>query len=153
MPEDHSEELTRVFNEVLEQFAFMFADPPDSEDINLEEDIAVASMSFQNASAGRLELIVPQSMGPVLSANVLGLDPDDELVLKAPYDALKELLNVTCGNILTAIAGDELVFDLTVPVVEERDREEWNALRARDNTIFCFVDDYPVLLHLDAPGL
>lgn len=152
MPNEYGETLTKVFTDVLEQLAFMFADPPESDDPALEEDLVMASMTFHNAFSGRIRLVVPRSMGPVLAANVLGLDPDDEMVTRAPYDALKELLNVTCGNVLTAIAGEEPVFDLTVPDVEELPREDWDALRAQDNTVFCLVDGYPVLLHLETEG-
>jgi len=152
MADLYVETLESVFAEVLEQLAFMFADPPESEDPALQEDIVVATMSFHNAAEGLIQLVVPRSMGPILAANVLGLDPDDEMVTRAPYDALKELLNVTCGNVLTAIAGDEPVFDLTVPEIAEQPRESWEGLRSRENTVFCLVDDYPVLLHLESSG-
>lgn len=149
MGNDYTGELTRIFSDVLEQFAFMFADPPESESPALGEDLIVASMTFRGPFQGALTLAAPRSMGPVLAANVLGLDPDDELVSRAPFDALKELLNVTCGNVLTAIAGEEPVFDLTVPEIEERPAGDWGSLHAADNTIYYLVDDFPVLLHLE----
>ena len=152
MSNDHTEVMAKVFNEVLEQLAFMFADPPEMDHPDLDDDLAEASMTFHNAFSGAISLVVPRAMGPVLAANVLGIEPDDEAVLRAPYDALKELLTVTCGNVLTAIAGDEPVFDLTVPEIVERSRDEWEALQARENTLYCLVDEFPVLLHLEITG-
>lgn len=146
--EDHTAELSRVFTDVLEQLAFMFADPPEDELPPAEEGLARASMTFHGPFSGELTLTVPREMAPVLAANVLGLEPDDELVLQAPYDALKELLNVTCGNVLTAIAGDEPIFDLSVPAIEELPEDsDWD-LDGGPNTVACLVDDFPVVLRL-----
>lgn len=148
MQDDYTEELARVFTEVLEQLAFMFVDNPDNDGPDEAPPLAAATMRFRGPFAGQLALVVPRDMAPVLAANVLGLDLEDVLIAQAPYDALKELLNVTCGNLLTAIAGDEPVFDLTVPEIEELPAEAWDKLQKRPNTIYRVVEDFPVLLHL-----
>jgi chemotaxis protein CheY-P-specific phosphatase CheC len=145
---DYSEELAQVFTDVLEQLAFMFVDEPDSDGPEEPADLAVATMSFNGPFSGQLSLVVPRAMAPTLAANVLGLDLEDGSITQAPYDALKELLNVTCGNLLTAIAGDEPVFDLTVPEIEERPADDWSELSERPNTIHRVVEDFSVLLSL-----
>jgi len=146
--EDHGATLQRVFAEVLEQLAFMFADPAEDEFQPAADGLVRASMSFRGPFGGGLTLTVPREMAPLLAANVLGLEPDDELVLQAPYDALKELLNVTCGNLLTAIAGDEPVFDLTVPEISELPPgTPWEDSNS-PNTTACLVDDHPAVLRL-----
>ncbi len=149
MNPDHSETLTRVFTEVLEQLAFMFVEPPDSDFAPAPPDPVSANMSFRGPFSGIVTLAVPREMAPVLAANVLGLDPGDELGLQAARDALKELLNVICGNVLTAIAGDEPVFDLTVPDVEDFTAEAWDELADRPGTVYCIADEFPVLLNLE----
>ncbi len=149
MNPDHSETLTRVFTEVLEQLAFMFVEPADADDAPAPPDPVSARMSFRGPCAGTVTLAVPREMAPVLAANVLGLDPDDDLGVQAARDALKELLNVTCGNLLTAIAGDEPIFDLTVPEVADTTTEAWAELAARPGTVYCLADDFPVLLSLE----
>lgn len=146
--DDHTAALSKVFTDVLEQLAFMFADPPEDELPPAEAGLARASMTFQGPFSGALTLTVPRDMAPVLAANVLGLEPDDELVLQAPYDALKELLNVTCGNVLTTIAGDEPIFDLSVPTIEELPEDADWGLDGAPNTVACLVDDFPVVLRL-----
>lgn len=148
MQDDYTEELARVFNEVLEQLAFMFVDDPDGDGPDEPLPLAVATMQFNGPRSGTLSLAVPRDMAPALAANVLGLDLEDGLIAQAPYDALKELLNVTCGNLLTTIAGDEPVFDLTVPEIEELPADAWDELHARPNTVYCVVEDFHVLLHL-----
>ncbi len=152
MNPEHNEMLIRVFTEVLEQLAFMFVEPPDSDETPAPSDPVYTTMSFRGPCSGTVTLAVPREMAPVLAANVLGLNPEDELGALAASDALKELLNVTCGNVLTAIAGDEPVFDLTVPEVEDCTAEAWAELAARPGTVHCLADDFPVLLNLEIRG-
>jgi hypothetical protein len=59
-------------------------------------------------------LTVDEAMMPALAANMLGVDeppppPADQ------RDALGELANVLCGNLLPEIAGTEHVFLLAAP--------------------------------------
>lgn len=149
MNPEHTEALDQVFTEVLEQLAFMFVEPLEIDCPAIPSELVVASMSFRGPVSGQLILTVPRAMAPVLTANVLGMDPDDEAITQVPYDAFKELLNVTCGNVLTAIAGDEPVFDLSVPEIEERPSSAWPDLQTLPGTIRRTVDDYPVLLRME----
>lgn len=149
MNPDHSDTLTRVFTEVLEQLAFMFVETPETTETPVSVNLVSTSMTFRGPCSGTVTLVAPREMAPVLAANVLGLDPGEDLGTQAAYDALKELLNVTCGNVLTAIAGDEPVFDLTVPQVAECSPDAWTELAEQPGTIHCLVEDFPVLLHLE----
>ena len=89
---------------------------------------------------------MPAEMCPELAANVLGLDEDDEKVEEKARDALKELLNVSCGNILTELAGTEPVFDLSVPIVSDIGLDVWEDLKNNEDFVSLIVDDYPALL-------
>ena len=72
-----------------------------------------AQVAFSGPFAGRVVLSVDAAMLPALAANMLGMDepppPADQ------WDALGELANVLCGNLLPAIAGGEHVFLLEAP--------------------------------------
>jgi CheY-like chemotaxis protein len=46
---------------------------------------------------------------------------EDDLVRERALDSLKEMLNVTCGQLLTSFAGEGPVFDLSIPTVAELD--------------------------------
>jgi CheY-specific phosphatase CheX len=153
MSDDRKAVLTQVFTEVLEQLAFMFAEPPEDSSPDLGENgIVQASMGFHGPFNGEIDLVVPRGMCEELAANVLGLDPEDEMVVRAPFDALKELLNVTCGNVLTTLAGDVPIFDLTIPEIKELDVEEWEPLEQRPGSVYYVVDDFPILLYLQTEG-
>ena len=52
-----------------------------------------------------------------LAANMLGVDEDDETTSGQQYDALKETLNVICGNLIPAIAGGLEIFDIDPPEI------------------------------------
>jgi CheY-specific phosphatase CheX len=68
---------------------------------------------FAGPFAGRLEVHLTTALLPTLAANMLGDDEaTDESVAR---DALGELANVICGNVLPAIAGSKEVFHLSAP--------------------------------------
>jgi CheY-specific phosphatase CheX len=149
MSEDR-ELLVTVFSRVAEELAFMFTDTPDPDDVETAKNSFVkAHMRFTGPINGTLNMVVPESMCPQIAANVLGLDPADDLFLQAPHDAVKELLNVTCGNLLTEMAGEEPIFDLLPPEVNIIDRATWLATKKDPNTVLFAVDDEPVLLYLE----
>jgi CheY-specific phosphatase CheX len=80
---------------------------------------------------------------------MLGEEPDDPNAIAKGADALKELLNVLCGNLLTAFAGEEPVFDLAVPETMPFSPEDWEGLKRLPVTVSYTVDEYPVLLHIN----
>ena len=153
MQTEHAEQVSEVFCDVLEKLAFMFADLVEKEDIpGAGADFVKVEMFFDGAAKGRIAIAVPRGMCSELAANVLGLDEDDEDAGKESDDALKELLNVTCGNLLTSIAGEEPIFDLAPPEVSRIDDAEWQALLNDEGTLVFNVDENPVLLEFETSG-
>lgn len=148
MTTNHKEMLTKVLCDVLENFAFMFGDLVD-EVPEYPGDVLRATMRFIGPFQGGLSLAVPREICPQIAANVIGLEPDDEKVNTHAEDAIKELLNVTCGQVLTTMAGVEPVFDLTVPVIDPVDEGGWSDMIEAPNTVIVLVDDFPMILHLD----
>lgn len=142
--------LAEVFSEVAEKMAFMFTDVPEEHEFPTDLSHALeAKMTFSGPFSGGVELVVPMEMCMEIAGNFLGLDPDDDLLTEAAaHDALKEMLNVTCGHVLTAMAGEKPIFDLSVPEVAPLEAEAWRKLRDDPHTCALLVDDNPVLLHL-----
>jgi len=145
----HKELLSEVFCEVAENLAFMFGELAEEDEMPPAPPEGVcASMGFTGAFPGSLAMAVPVEMCREIAANVLGVDLDDPDIEVKPIDALKELLNVTCGHVLTALAGEEPVFDLTVPEVTEIDAAGWKKLVDAPGTVVFLVDESPLLLQL-----
>ena len=142
-----SQLVAEVFCEVMEKLAFMFGEPAGKEkSVPTEQAYIQTRMTYTGETSGMLALTVPASLCPQIAANVLGIDPDDERAAAASLDALKEVLNVTCGHVLTAMAGETPVFDLSVPRTSTLDLNQWTDLLARPDTVALSVEDSVVLL-------
>ncbi len=151
---ERKQAMAGAFIDVFEKFAFMFAETVEREEIlclAVQRGLA-AEMAFRGPLRGRLELAAPAQACPEIAANLLGMDPGDEAAESRGLDALKEMLNVACGNILTAIAGPEPVFDLSVPETREIDSAQWAEMAACEDTIPFLVDDTPMLLRMALAG-
>lgn len=144
MDESTESAVRQVFGEVLERFAFMFVEPPDEAVAAPAEPMLAARMGFDGPLRGTVALAVPAPLARELAANVLGVEPDDGEAM--PGDALKELLNVVVGNLLTALAGEAPVFDLTIPELVRFDASHWDALAGKQGSLVLLVDEQPVLL-------
>lgn len=144
MKTEYEEAILRVVPDVMEKMAFMFADPADKENLcAVEDELVSVRMTFSGPFNGELDLVAPVSICPSLAENILG-EFNEENPEKA-YDALKEVLNVICGNLLIEIAGEQPVFDLTVPQISPVERAEWD-IRLQDPDVLAFqVEDQPLL--------
>ncbi len=149
METDYKQLLCDSFCEIAENLAFMFGELAEEDEIADSPDACVSvEMGFVGPFTGTITMAVPVEMCAEITANVLGIDPDDDIVADKPWDALKELLNVTCGHVLTSLAGDEPIFDLTVPQVTQIDEAIWHRMRDEPGTAAFIVDENPVLLKL-----
>ncbi len=87
----------------LEMTAFFFADPgaPDESADESRPEPFTATVTFDGAHRGALSIEFPARLLPTLAANVLGEEevPDEA----TQRDALGELANIVCGNVLPAI--------------------------------------------------
>jgi CheY-specific phosphatase CheX len=100
---------------VFEDLGFML---PTSELDPEQEDAAfhsAASIGFSGPMRGRLVVAINGDILPTLVSNMLGEDGAPSALQQE--DALKELANVICGNLLPLIAGPAAVFDLEEPQV------------------------------------
>ena len=153
MKTEHVQTLGETFCRVLEQLAFMFPEPAAKSELptHTGEYVSV-SMGFKGVFNGTLRLAAPSAICAEIAVNMLGMDLDDEEVAAKGLDALKEVLNVTCGNILTEIAGDEAVFALDIPEATIMDASGWSDLLRHDETLCFLIDDCPALLQFQGEG-
>jgi CheY-specific phosphatase CheX len=150
MQTGNNDVVSEVFCSVVEQIAFMFAEVASLEDMaGMDQAFVEASMSFDGQLRGRLSMAVPKDACAQIAGNVLGMEPDDPFVIRGAADSLKELLNVTCGHILTSLAGDRPVFDLSIPQVADLDEAGVQSLLAAPDTVAFRVEEAPVLVRLE----
>ena len=95
----------------VEEFAGIDFDDEGSNSSSPGETL-MASIHFRGAAEGELFLEVSEELLPVIGMNMLGLDDENALTYEEQKDAFCELLNVICGNLLPAVAGEKAVFNI-----------------------------------------
>jgi len=117
MPSTTVQSLSRATTATFEELALLFPEHELSpEQAAAPLDVAV-SVEFRGPLRGRLVLRASSVILPSIAANMLGEGASREPPLQR--DALGEIANVICGNLLPAIAGGEAVFHLSAPYVHE----------------------------------
>jgi hypothetical protein len=103
---------------ILEDLVFLFPSPmpAPAHEHGLGNRILV-HMTYSGAHNGKLAMDYPDSFSTMVAANMLGLDEDDPDIVPKSEDAIRELLNVICGNLLPALYGSEAVFSLGIPEI------------------------------------
>jgi chemotaxis protein CheY-P-specific phosphatase CheC len=116
MQDQKTTTLTTVLSEVLSDLAFMFTDDGES-DPPVGERWLDTSVSYQGPVSGSLRLLCTGTFAAELASNLLGTDPESEPAEQESIDAVKEFMNIVCGQYVTAAYGTEDVFNLTIPEV------------------------------------
>ena len=148
MPHEHNDHIATVVSDVLEQMAFMFADIASASEMPTDVNETVgAEIHFTGSFNGALSLISTPQMCTELAANLLGTEAD-EIEIDECQDTIKELLNVICGQLLTTIAGNEPVFDLSPPKTVEGDQASWSGQVDDPSATLFMVEDDPVIVRL-----
>ena len=147
MKSEQKELLSNVFCDALEKLAFMFGEPAGGDELSpTGNKYLTAGMTFTGDMSGEISITVAEEMCMEIAANILGINTGDEQAMNLAIDSLKEVLNVTCGQVLTAIAGEKALINLSIPQVSELDASGWTEMMNKTETIGFLVDDYPVLL-------
>jgi CheY-specific phosphatase CheX len=147
MAAERGDVVSQVFCDVLERFAFMFGEPAEKTGFPAPGPGCIAAViRFFGEQSGSMTVAVTGDTCAEIAANVLGIDPDDERVADSGADALKEVLNVACGHILTELAGDKPVFDISIPETVALDGLGWTSMLASDDTVALLVDGAPILV-------
>ena len=108
--------LLTASTSTFESLALLFADVPPSAGQAGSPLTHAVSVSFVGPSTGALVVAVSDDVAVALAANMLGLGPDAVRADPAlQRDALGELANVVCGNVLPLVAGRGAVFHLAAP--------------------------------------
>ncbi len=110
----HDQTVWEVTAGTLESLAMMFLVPEEDSPMAHDNCNAYATVGFEGPVRGALVVGVSEGLMPELAANMLGVDADSATELQQ-VDALKELANVICGNLLPEAFGSQLVFHVSPP--------------------------------------
>ncbi len=145
MQEQKTATLTTIFSEVLANLAFMFTEDDQAEatPFDLWFD---TSISYKGPHSGTLHFRCPAQFATLLATNLLGVECSDNGGYDEAEDAVKEFMNIVCGQLVTAMYGCDEVFNLTIPVVRHlAETPDLNDPRDGDVAKLC-VDGYTVQL-------
>ncbi|MDP7287703.1 MAG: chemotaxis protein CheX [Phycisphaerae bacterium] len=117
----YDNELYQVAAGTLESLAMMFLVSEDEAPItDASKSDQIVSVTFDGPFSGRLTISVSESMLGELAANMLGVMGADETTTDQRHDALRELANVVCGNLLPKLAGVDPVFNVHQPALSHQ---------------------------------
>lgn len=113
--------LTTIFSDVLANLAFMFTDdePTDSP---IGETWLETTIAYYGPATGTLRFRCTRSFTVLLAANLLGIDVDDDGAARQGDDAVKEFMNIVCGQFVTARYGCSDVYNLSIPRIIPMDQ-------------------------------
>jgi CheY-specific phosphatase CheX len=114
--------LSRIAVKTFGELVFLFAFDEDEANTGQTDPAVAARISFSGFFSGTLVMKLSAKILPQLTTNMLGVDEQEETTLDQQYDALKETLNVVCGNLLPEIAGTQEVFNIDPPAIVAEDK-------------------------------
>lgn len=137
-------QLAETFSRVLEDLAFMFTET--GADITPGCVWLEGQIAYDGSRRGRLTLQCPRDFAIQLAANLLGVEPDDPEVGTRAADALRELMNITCGQLVTTLYGTDDVFTLSIPTVRELDATPPATTAPGRDAVLFSVEGHPLRL-------
>ena len=153
MTDERRERIGEIIVGIIEKQAFLLGEPVGRGE--LADDIGdgfKAAVNFSGHASGNLRLQASRATCQELAANVLGVDEED-IDDAAARDAIGEMLNVLCGNILTELAGADPIFDLSPPTVEAAGAGDWKAALSAPGALAFLMEDEPFVVALAVDGL
>ena len=142
--------LTTVLSDVLADLAFMFSDGGVYCDQPGELWIETV-ICYQGGIAGELRLICTRSFAEHMAQDLLGIEPGGEISSQESTDAIREFMNVVCGQYVTAAHGTEGVFNLSIPTVLELEEEPFVEECGEETTQMSVDGEWLQLRHIQTP--
>jgi CheY-specific phosphatase CheX len=109
--------LSDVVVDTLEKLAFLFAVPLEGPASVDTRELATVRVRFSGPFCGGMQLSLSRPVLAELAGNMLGADDASVLSADEQHDALRELVNVICGNLLPLIGGNTAEFHIQTPFI------------------------------------
>ncbi|HOY62308.1 MAG TPA: chemotaxis protein CheX [bacterium] len=147
------EKLRQVAQRILEDAAFVFVDGGAEDAIELlnGENALSATLEFDGEFSGSMSMSASYSLAKTMAANLLGADDLDPEAESKKTDAIGELLNMVCGNLLPEIAGTSPEFKIGAPRAvsfDETKRQSADIARSNGSLVAMSVEGCEVVMSL-----
>lgn len=122
----HSENKTKeaaseIITKVISETTYLFLDPLEEEsqpDPDTWQAIGV-TIEFHGLATGTISLWVEDHFRQTAAMNMLGVDDIGGVSVEKQNDAIKEILNIVSGNLLTTLYGKQDIFELGIPTITQ----------------------------------
>ena len=142
----------KIFRDVMQNLAYVFCELAEKESLETPEGpFFSAEIEFSGRVCGSLEVVLSQKLSREVASNILGVESvgaPERGETGAEQDAVKELVSVTCGHVLTGLVGEGPVFDLSAPALRDVEGDDWARMLEDPSTSALSVDGDVVLLRL-----
>ena len=130
--------LSEALTKALETMAFLTAAAPEQQ-CDAPKESYLTRMRFDGPVSGTIEILAGVELARTLALNITGAERADQ---NTSVDAIKELLNVTCGLLLPLLPSLPTdTFEFTVPeLVSTGGVEHWQQFVAQDDVIVLDVE-------------
>ncbi len=147
----HTSSSLNALVQAMETMAFITPTLADAS-LSPSADSILVSMPFTGPICGTVEMVASEAAGIGLAANILATNPEDPSAKCYAQDALKELLNVTCGLLLPTLTTDQsksIPFKMTLPHVNCFDSQnQWCHFMATNDSCALDVDGELIALRV-----
>jgi len=133
---------------VIENLTMMVVDDPETCE-NFAPQLR-GQIEFTGPVNGSLGIQCSENLAQKLAANLLGVEQETMETQANAWDALAELLNVVCGNLVTSLYDSERPFNLSSPQInvivpaQIDDNKEQSYSNDDSQRAFILLDDEPV---------
>jgi hypothetical protein len=109
--------LGTVISEVIENLTMMVVQELDENPDGFNPQL-MGTIEFTGPVNGKVVVRCSDSFSSALAGNLLGIDPADKSIPANAWDALEELLNVVCGNLVNLLFDRDKTFRLSSPRID-----------------------------------
>lgn len=143
--------IRSVFASVLEEYAFMFAEPPAvGQQLSPPDEFHLVTIQYVGSHAGTVSLAADLGFCRSLHENMLGATDSEEEREAGAADAFKELCNVVAGQWVTERHGTQSHFELSIPELRQGTRDDWDRLTSELGASPLLVDqEFTVVVALE----
>lgn len=103
--------------EVFETMIFMDLEESSEPEQQIEGDALLGSITFKGSIEGCLAICCGVACAKTIAANMLGIDPDEQLSEEDVRDAIGEVTNMVMGSVKSRIQESIGNIDVSIPLV------------------------------------
>lgn len=140
--------VAEVLVDVLGTYAYLFGEPVCLAELPVPAATVSVTMRFSGSFSGSLTMVMPERLAASVAANALGA-ADEDVTRGMGGDAAAELLNIVCGRLLTVLAGELPVFDMSTPEIGVGDATDWLRISSCSSTVGFLVEGEPMAIGLN----